>query len=405
MYGDLVHRSVRRSGLILRKRGLHVGASARAPKGIGRARHQIIRAARTPASGLIVIARLALVAAVAVLPSLVGAAKSPTQDPAIRPLGAVMPDPANAEGLSVAWPPASSHSAASSIIAPPPPAFVSSPGALGIPAMALTAYRNAERVMAQAMPGCGVSWNLLAGVGRIESTHAFGGATDARGNPVNPIYGPALDGSLSGNEVIVQSRAAKGRTIYARAMGPMQFLPETWTRYASDGDGDGQANPQNLFDSTLAAARYLCSGGLNLRDRSQVITAVLRYNNSMPYTQHVLGWAAAYVTGVPPVGLPPITGPIRPIGNMRFVTAPTNVDQADDGPDDTRDGPGDDRTASDQAGGNGGPGSRPPPVFSSSGLGATKAGGNGGAAKSRTGVAPGVKVGNGRNGGARGTGG
>ena len=272
--------------------------------------------------------------------------------------------------------------------------------------MALTAYRNAERVMAQAMPGCGVSWNLLAGVGRIESMHAFGGATDARGTTVNPIYGPALDGSLSGNEVIVQSRAVKGRTIYARAMGPMQFLPETWTRYASDGDGDGQANPQNLFDSTLAAARYLCSGGLKLRDRSQVITAVLRYNNSMPYTQHVLGWAAAYVTGVPPVDLPPITGPIRPIGNRRFVTAPTNVDQADDGPDDTRDGTQAGRgTASDQAGGNGRPGAPPPPVFSSSGLRAGGNGGNGGAAKSRNGVAPGVKVGNGRNGGARGTGG
>ena len=232
-----------------------------------------------------------------------------------------MPHPANTEGLSVAWPPASFHSAASSIIEPPPPAFVSSPGALGIPAMALTAYRNAERVMAQAMPGCGVSWNLLAGVGRIESMHAFGGATDARGTTVDPIYGPALDGSLPGNEVIVQTRAGESRTIYARAMGPMQFLPGTWTRYASDGDGDGQTNPQNLFDSTLAAAGYLCSGGLNLRDRSQVITAVLRYNNSMRYTQHVLGWAAAYVTGVPPVDLPPITGPNAPIRNMRFYAA------------------------------------------------------------------------------------
>jgi len=70
------------------------------------------------------------------------------------------------------------------------------------------AYRNAERVMARAMPGCGVSWNLLAGIGRIESMHAFGGATDARGNTINPIYGPALDGTLPGNEIIVESSAA-----------------------------------------------------------------------------------------------------------------------------------------------------------------------------------------------------
>ena len=43
------------------------------------------------------------------------------------------------------------------------------------------------------------------------------------------------------------------------------------------------------------------SGGLNLRDASQVLAAILRYNNSMSYAQNVLGWAAAYATGVVPV--------------------------------------------------------------------------------------------------------
>ena len=92
-------------------------------------------------------------------------------------------------------------------------------------------------------------------------------------------------------------------------------LPGTWARYASDGKGDGVADPQNLFDSTLAAARYLCTGGLNLRDPAQVMAAILRYNNSMPYVQNVLGWAAAYATGVVPVDLPPITGPPPPLGD------------------------------------------------------------------------------------------
>ena len=101
-------------------------------------------------------------------------------------------------------------------------------------------------------------------------------------------------------------------------MGPMQFLPGTWARYASDGDGDGVADPQNLYDATLAAARYLCSGGLNLRDQSQVMAAILRYNNSMPYAQNVLGWAAAYATGVIPVDLPPITGPPPPLGDVHL---------------------------------------------------------------------------------------
>lgn len=195
--------------------------------------------------------------------------------------------------------------------------IVNSPGALGIPAMALSAYRNAELKMAAAAPGCGVSWNLLAGIGRIESMHANGGATDARGTAIQPIYGPTLDGTLPGNEIIIQSSVGN-RVTYARAMGPMQFLPGTWARYATDGDGDGVADPQNLFDSTLAAARYLCSGGLNLRDPAQVMAALLRYNNSMPYAQNVLGWAAGYATGVFPVDLPPITGPPPPLGDAHL---------------------------------------------------------------------------------------
>jgi len=183
--------------------------------------------------------------------------------------------------------------------------------------IALNAYQNAERMMGASYPGCGISWNLLAGIGRIESMHANGGATDVSGSAARPIYGPSLDGTLPGNEVIELSRNAS-RVTYARALGPMQFLPGTWSRYASDGNGDGKADVQNVFDASLAAARYLCSGGLNLRDQSQVMTAILRYNNSMAYAQNVLGWAAAYATGVVPVDLPPITGPIPPIADTHL---------------------------------------------------------------------------------------
>ena len=98
----------------------------------------------------------------------------------------------------------------------------------------------------------------------------------------------------------------------------MQFLPGTWSRYAADGNGDGKADPQNVYDAALAAARYLCSGGLNLRNQSQVLTAILRYNNSMAYAQNVLGWAAAYATGVEPLYLPPIVGPVPAIGDAHL---------------------------------------------------------------------------------------
>jgi membrane-bound lytic murein transglycosylase B len=287
---------------------------------VATARLAVMRGSRTPAFGVAVITCLVFAGVVGAAAPPFPSARSTLRDAAITKVAAVAPastDPSGPLVIAVQHPPIGFHIAAATISAPPPPLAVKAPGALGIPTMALSAYRNAERIMASAAPACGISWNLLAGIGRIESLHANGGATDARGNAIQPIYGPALDGTLPGNEVIVQSSGG-GRVTFARAMGPMQFLPGTWARYASDGDGDGVADPQNLYDSTLAAARYLCSGGLNLRDPSQVMSAILRYNNSMPYAQNVLGWAAAYATGVVPVDLPPLTGPPPPIADMHL---------------------------------------------------------------------------------------
>ncbi|WP_043656876.1 lytic transglycosylase domain-containing protein [Nocardia thailandica] len=194
-------------------------------------------------------------------------------------------------------------------------------GALGIPEIVLAAYRNAELAMETAEPGCGVTWNLLAGIGRIESAHASSGRTDAAGTTTTPIFGPALDGTLPGNEVI---KAAEGG--YVRAVGPMQFLPSTWAHYASDGNGDGVADPHNVFDAALGAAKYLCSGGLNLRDAAQELRAVLRYNNSMSYAANVLSWSAAYRTGgapsqvsISPDLIPPGSSPMNGGGGANMV--------------------------------------------------------------------------------------
>jgi membrane-bound lytic murein transglycosylase B len=270
--------------------------------------------------GIAMITPLVFAGAVGGAPPLFTAKSPAVRAAAVTPVAAVSPSGPDRSGpavIAAQHPPTGFHVAAATISAPPPPMIVNAPGALGIPSVALTAYRRAEMKMATEVPGCGVSWNLLAGIGRIESGHANGGAVDANGTAVYPIYGPALDGTLPGNEVIIQSSVGN-RPTYARAMGPMQFLPGTWARYAADGKGDGTPNPQNLYDSTLAAARYLCSGGLNLRDPGQVMAAILRYNNSMPYAQNVLGWAAAYATGVVPVDLPPITGPPPPLGDAHL---------------------------------------------------------------------------------------
>lgn len=274
------------------------------------------RSALRPAFGLAFITPLVFAGAVGATPR--SSTALPLRNSAVTHLASVH-TPGHSSGPSVVAvrrPQPNLHVAAGAPSAPPA-AVVYAPGTLGIPKTALAAYRNAEQQMAVAAPDCGVSWNLLAGIGRIESGHANGGATDARGNALQPIYGPALDGTLPGNEVIVAS-SAPGRVVYARALGPMQFLPGTWSRYAADGDGDGRADPQNIYDATLAAARYLCSGGLNLREQSQVLTAILRYNNSMAYAENVMGWAAAYATGVAPVDLPPIVGPAPPIADLHL---------------------------------------------------------------------------------------
>ena len=286
-------------------------------------RQRPFRGTKSPAFGLAVITPLVFAGAVGGSAPTVQGPVPPVHNQvapvraAIFPVAAVSPTVPDTSGpvvIALDRAPTAFHIAEAAPSAPPPPMIVNTPGALGIPSIALAAYRSAEMKMAGVAPGCGVSLNLLAGIGRIESGHAGGGAVDARGTAVVPIYGPALDGTLPGNEVILQSSVGN-RPAYARAMGPMQFLPGTWARYAVDGKGDGTADPQNLFDSALAAARYLCSGGLNLRDPSQVMSAILRYNNSVAYAQNVLGWAAAYATGVVPVDLPPLTGPPPPLGN------------------------------------------------------------------------------------------
>jgi membrane-bound lytic murein transglycosylase B len=280
----------------------------------------LTRTARSPAFGVAIIACLIFTGVEGAAAPPFPMQKSTVRGAAFTPVAAVTrasTDPTGPLVIAALHPKTGFHIAESTVSAPPPTVVVNTPGALGIPMMALAAYRNAEKMMAAADPNCGISWNLLAGIGRIESGHANGGATDARGTAVRPIYGPTLDGTLPGNEVVVQGNSA-GRVSYARAMGPMQFLPGTWARYASDGDGDGRADPQNLYDATLAAARYLCSGQLNLRDQSQVLSSILRYNNSMPYAQNVLGWAAAYATGVVPVDLPALTGPAPPLGDAHL---------------------------------------------------------------------------------------
>ncbi|MBN6034640.1 lytic murein transglycosylase [Amycolatopsis sp. 195334CR] len=176
------------------------------------------------------------------------------------------------------------------------------PGQLGIPGSALRAYQNAANILASEQPACHIDWALIASIGRIESNHARGGYLDEKGNTLEPILGPVLDG-VGPVAAIRDTDGGRydGDVVWDRAVGPTQFIPSTWQGYASDGNADGVTDPNNIYDATLGSGRYLCSGGMDLANPEQLRTAIFRYNNSDTYVATVIRWAEAYRTGVTPL--------------------------------------------------------------------------------------------------------
>jgi len=170
-------------------------------------------------------------------------------------------------------------------------------GELQVPAPALRAYARAAR---SAPTACHVGWTTLAGIGYVESRHGTLGSRtlEPDGHSSSPIIGPALDGS--GDFAAIRSTSASrglhGDAVWEHAVGPMQFLPETWARYAVDGDGDGRADPLDLDDAAAGTARYLCAGGGDLRTAVGWEKAILSYNHSMQYVDDVYAAASAYAT-------------------------------------------------------------------------------------------------------------
>ena len=178
--------------------------------------------------------------------------------------------------------------------------IVASADSSGIPAAALAAYQRAASVIDKADPSCNLDWQLLAAIGRVESNHgrADGNTLNDKGIATPGIFGPELNGA-GGTTAIADTDGGQfdGDTSYDRAVGPMQFIPSTWSVVGVDADGDGQRNPQDINDAALAAAVYLCSGDEDLASTAGQQTAVFRYNHSQSYVDTVLGVASAYMAG------------------------------------------------------------------------------------------------------------
>lgn len=139
---------------------------------------------------------------------------------------------------------------------------------------------------------CLLAPELLAGVGFVESRHGtiFGSEVNPFGNVAPRITGPALDGD--GVLLIEDSDGGlfDGDTVFDRAVGPMQFIPDSWGRF-------GEGNPNNIDDAARAAANHLCSTNLSgdlVRSHDDMRAALRDYNNSDEYFWAVMEAATYY---------------------------------------------------------------------------------------------------------------
>src|SRR5690606_7896276 len=110
----------------------------------------------------------------------------------------------------------------------------------------------------QAAARCpGLSWTVLAAIGQVESSH---------GRNVGPSS--------------------------AGALGPMQFMPATWSAYGVDGDGDGKADIMNPYDAIPGAANYLSAKVTGKAGRHRY-HAIGHYIHVHWYVKQVLALAKA----------------------------------------------------------------------------------------------------------------
>jgi hypothetical protein len=169
-----------------------------------------------------------------------------------------------------------------------------------IPAAALAAYQRAATVIDAADTSCHLDWPLVAAIGRVESDHGrYGGnVLNADGVATPGIYGVPLTGA-HGTQRVVDTDAGQydHDRRFDRAVGPMQFIPSTWSLVGVDADGDSKRNPQDIDDAALGTAVYLCSGKEDLASDSGVNAAVYRYNHSGAYVALVKSIARSYASG------------------------------------------------------------------------------------------------------------
>ncbi|WP_184395310.1 NlpC/P60 family protein [Nocardiopsis composta] len=130
----------------------------------------------------------------------------------------------------------------------------------------------------------GVPWNILAGVGQVESKHGRWdgpGITEGHNDwgAAGPMQFGALDGSAAGN-------SWGGEPVMKTEDRPEEG-------YGQDGDKDGTVSVYDPEDAIPAAADYLIAHGI----KDDVRQAIYGYNHAWWYVDDVLEWADKYADG------------------------------------------------------------------------------------------------------------
>lgn len=112
---------------------------------------------------------------------------------------------------------------------------------------------------------CRVPASVLSGIAEAVSNVEFleGHAIDSDGNLQPPLYGVRGDGTQSGLATLVDTDdgTIDDDPDWDRPVGAFQMLPTSWANHGLDGNNDGVADPQNLWDAAASASNFLCAMG------------------------------------------------------------------------------------------------------------------------------------------------
>lgn len=165
----------------------------------------------------------------------------------------------------------------------------------------LDAYNAAAIASEVIHPGCGVQWWMLAGIGRVETRHGTfnrlpePSVVGADGQVLPEIIGIPLNGESETAVITDTDGGLLDRDpVFDRAVGPMQFIPSTWAGNGLDSDGDGVADPHNLYDAALSAAHYLCRTAGSVNTVEGLRRGYFAYNHSDVYVDTVYRFAIGY---------------------------------------------------------------------------------------------------------------